>query len=104
MPLIQSEVLVVNNPQEIDSITLRYTPTPASSSHFDIYRFKLSDPNIPEKEKAANDTEMKVTFSGLKPGRLYNITVWTVSDGVASKPLQRQDRLCKYNCIKEFFN
>ncbi|XP_069691312.1 tyrosine-protein phosphatase 10D isoform X2 [Periplaneta americana] len=94
MPLIQSEVLVVNkHPQQLDSITLRYTPTPASSSHFDHYRFMLSDPSIPVKEKAANDTEMKVTFTGLKPGRLYNITVWTVSDGVASQPLLRQDRL-----------
>lgn len=96
VPLIQSEVLVVNkHPQKLDSITLRYTPTPASSSHFDLYRFMLSDPSIPVKEKAANDTDMKVTFTGLKPGRLYNITVWTVSDGVASQPLLRQDRLCK---------
>lgn len=94
MPLIQSEVVVVNkHPQKLDSITLRYTPTPASSSHFDLYRFKLSDPSIPVKEKAANDTDMKVTFTGLKPGRLYNITVWTVSDGVPSQPLLRQDRL-----------
>jgi cadherin 5 type 2 (VE-cadherin) len=97
VPLIQSEVLVVNkHPQKLDSITLRYTPTPTSSSHFDLYRFMLSDPSIPIKEKAANDTDMKVTFTGLKPGRLYNITVWTVSDGIASQPLLRQDRLCKY--------
>ena len=27
------------------------------------------------------------------PGRLYNITVWTVSGSVASQPIQRQDRL-----------
>jgi hypothetical protein len=103
VPLIQSEVLVVNkHPQKLDSITLRYTPTPASSSHFDLYRFMLSDPSIPVKEKAANDTDMKVTFTGLKPGRLYNITVWTVSDGVASQPLVRQDRLCKYIHLQYF--
>ncbi|XP_075214257.1 protein tyrosine phosphatase 10D isoform X3 [Lycorma delicatula] len=93
MPLILSEVLVVNNQQATDSVTLRYTPTPQTSSHFDLYRFSLSDPSTPIKEKLANDTEWKVTFNGLTPGRLYNITVWTVSDGVLSQPLQRQDRL-----------
>lgn len=60
------------------------------------FRFSLSDPNIPDQEKAANDTDRLVTFNGLVPGRLYNITVWTVSKNVASQPLQRQDRLCKY--------
>lgn len=140
MPLILSEVLVVNNQQATDSVTLRYTPTPQQSSHFDLYRFSLSDPTIPVKEKLANDTEWKVsqssyqpksffysnkpkityviaenilikvfspsfyrrmssnlivqvTFNNLVPGRLYNITMWTVADKVASQPLQRQDRL-----------
>ncbi|XP_044737307.1 tyrosine-protein phosphatase 10D-like isoform X2 [Chrysoperla carnea] len=93
MPLIQSEVVVVNKPQETDSISLRYTPTPQTSSHFDLYRFKLSASGVPIIEKGANDSERLVTFTGLEPGRLYNITVWTVSHGVASQPLQRQDRL-----------
>jgi cadherin 5 type 2 (VE-cadherin) len=86
---------VVNDKSVTDALTLRYTRTPQSVSRFDLYRFMLSDPSIPIKEKAANDSESKVTFAGLIPGRLYNITVWTVSDGVASQPLQRQDRLCK---------
>lgn len=60
VPLILSEVLVVNNQQATDSVTLRYTSTPQTSSHFDRYRFSLSDPNIPVKEKLANDTERKV--------------------------------------------
>nr|XP_036218384.1 tyrosine-protein phosphatase 10D isoform X3 [Bactrocera oleae] len=95
MPLIQSEVVVVNDRQEDerDTITLSYTPTPQSSSKFDIYRFSLGDPEIKDKEKLANDTDRKVTFTGLIPGRLYNITVWTVSGGVSSLPIQRQDRL-----------
>ncbi|XP_050304199.1 tyrosine-protein phosphatase 10D isoform X2 [Anthonomus grandis grandis] len=93
MPLIQSEVVVVNNPDTTDSIGLRYTPTPQASSKFDLYRFSLSEPNIPDQEKAANDSDRLVTFSNLVPGRLYNITVWTVSQGIASQPLQRQDRL-----------
>ncbi|CAH0561415.1 unnamed protein product [Brassicogethes aeneus] len=92
MPLIQSEVVVVNN-QSIDSISLRYTPTPQTTSVFDLYRFSLSEASIPDQEKAANDSNRLVTFTGLTPGRLYNITVWTVSQGVASQPLQRQDRL-----------
>lgn len=94
MPLIQSEVVVVND--ERDSVTLRYTPTPASSSRFDLYRFSLSEPEIPVIEKLANDTDQKVKFKGLIPGKLYNITVWTVSDGVPSQPIQRQDRLCMF--------
>lgn len=96
MPLIQSEVVVVNNQQLTDSISLRYTPTPQQTSKFDVYKFSLSDPNIPDQEKAANDTDRLVTFTGLIPGKLYNITVWTVSQNVASQPLQRQDRLCTY--------
>ena len=42
------------------------------------------------KEKAATDNERKVTFLNLVPGRLYNITLWTVSGGVTSRPLERQ--------------
>ncbi|XP_053697410.1 tyrosine-protein phosphatase 10D isoform X2 [Sabethes cyaneus] len=93
MPLIQSEVLIVNNVQMRDTVTLSFTPTPQQSSKFDLYRFSLGDVNIPDKEKLANDTDRKVTFTGLIPGRLYNITVWTVSGGVASQPIQRQDRM-----------
>lgn len=63
VPLILSELLVVNNQQATDSVTLRYTPTPQSSSHFDLYRFSLSDPNIPIKEKLANDSESKVCLN-----------------------------------------
>ncbi|XP_052863483.1 tyrosine-protein phosphatase 10D [Anopheles cruzii] len=93
MPLIQSEVLIVNNMHTRDTVTLSYTPTPQQSSKFDLYRFSLGDPSIPDKEKLANDTDRKVTFTGLTPGRLYNITVWTVSGKVSSQPIQRQDRM-----------
>lgn len=64
LPLIQSEVLVVNNDGERDTVTLSYTPTPQTSSKFDLYRFSLGDPDIPDKEKLANDTDRKVTFTG----------------------------------------
>jgi len=101
VPLLTSEIVVVNDQQITDALTLRYTRTPTSVSRFDTYRFMLSDPSIPVREKTANDTETKVTFTDLIPGRLYNITVWTVSDGVESLPLQRQDRLCKL--IYNFF-
>jgi cadherin 5 type 2 (VE-cadherin) len=53
----------------------------------------VSDPDIAVKEKAAADPDRKVTFVGLVPGRLYNITLWTVSGGVTSRPLERQERL-----------
>lgn len=35
----------------------------------------------------------QVIFEGLVPGRLYSVKVWTVSEGVTSQPLIRQDRL-----------
>ncbi|ALC49140.1 Ptp4E [Drosophila busckii] len=101
MPLIQSDVFIANANEEQqqaeqepnNSITLSYTPTPSSSTRFDIYRFSLGDALIKDKEKLANDTERKLSFTGLTPGRLYNITVWTVSGGVASLPIQRLYRL-----------
>ncbi|XP_002010656.3 tyrosine-protein phosphatase 10D [Drosophila mojavensis] len=107
MPLIQSDVFISNALDEdqqqgqseqehasnSNSIILNYTPTPASSTRFDLYRFSLGDPLIKDKEKLANDTERKLSFTGLTPGRLYNITVWTVSGGVASLPIQRLYRL-----------
>ena len=43
-----------------------------------------------------DDVDTKVSFVGLTPGKLYNVTVWTVSDNVESRPLLRQDRLCEY--------
>lgn len=32
-------------------------------------------------------------FDNLVPGRQYNITAWTVSGGITSQPLTRQNRL-----------
>jgi len=96
MPLIQSDVFIANAGHEQgqdETITLSYTPTPADSTRFDIYRFSMGDPTIKDKEKLANDTERKLSFSGLTPGKLYNVTVWTVSGGVASLPVQRLYRL-----------
>ncbi|KAG4079096.1 hypothetical protein HA402_001067 [Bradysia odoriphaga] len=93
LPLIQSEVLVVTNKHQRDIVTLTYTPTPQQSSKFDRYRFSLGDPDIPDQEKDANDEHRKVTFTGLVPGRLYNITIWTVSMDVQSLPILRQDRM-----------
>ncbi|XP_076636752.1 protein tyrosine phosphatase 10D isoform X2 [Colletes latitarsis] len=93
MPLIQSEVVVVVSRDQPDSLTLRYTSTPIQSSIFDLYRFRISDENNTTKERLVDDTDNKVTFSALTPGKLYNVTVWTVSDNVESRPLLRQDRL-----------
>ena len=100
VPLIQSEVVVVVDQHQPDSLTLRYTPTPVQSSRFDLYRFRISDAYNTTYERIVNDTDTKVTFTGLTPGRLYNITVWTVSSNVESRPLIRRDRLCK--CVSWF--
>ncbi|XP_043491071.1 tyrosine-protein phosphatase 10D isoform X2 [Polistes fuscatus] len=93
MPLIQSEVVVVVDRDQPGSLTLRYTPTPIQSSRFDLYRFRINDENNTTKERRVDDTDTKITFIGLTPGRLYQVTVWTVSDNVESRPLIRQDRL-----------
>ena len=103
MPLIQSEVVVVVDQNLSGSLTLRYTPTPIQSSQFDFYRFRISDDKNTTEERFINDTDTKITFAGLIPGKLYNITMWTVSENVESKPLLRQDRLCKQNLILLFF-
>ena len=92
-PLCTSEIFIIIDEEVTSALTLRYTPTPKQRSNFDTYRFMLSDTDVPVKEKAASDNDRKVTFVGLNPGRLYNITLWTVSGGVTSRPLERQDRL-----------
>lgn len=58
----------------------------------------VSTPPVLIAEKWASDNEWKITWNSLVPGRLYDITVWTVSPyGILSQPLRRQDRLCEYN-------
>lgn len=100
VPLIQSEVVVVVDQDQPDSLTLRYTRTPVQSSKFDLYRFRISDSRNTTKQKMVDDVDTKVTFTGLTPGKLYNVTVWTVSDNVESRPLLRQDRLCEYSTFR----
>ena len=62
-----------------------------------IYRFaissKFSDISTQPIEKSVKDPNRLIEFSELVPGRLYNITMWTVSGGVTSRALERQDRL-----------
>ncbi|XP_058789130.1 tyrosine-protein phosphatase 10D isoform X3 [Phymastichus coffea] len=94
MPLIQSEVVLAVDSNQPDSLTLRYTPTPnGESSRFDLYRFRINNAFNTTQERIVNDTDTKVRFTGLTPGRLYNVTAWTISENVESKPLVRQDRL-----------
>jgi receptor-type tyrosine-protein phosphatase beta len=96
MPLIQSEIFIVSglDPHEKNSVTLTYTPTPLNQRiKFDLYRFSIGDSENEIKEKSVNDTNRKVRFTGLTSGRLYNIKMWTVSGGIESKPILRQDRL-----------
>ena len=39
MPLITSEITVINQPEVTTALTLRYTPTPLTSALFDTYRY-----------------------------------------------------------------
>ncbi|KAI1301523.1 Tyrosine-protein phosphatase 10D [Halotydeus destructor] len=47
----------------------------------------------PAQEKLHNDTNRLVLFDNLVPGRLYNISIWTVSGGIYSAPVVREARL-----------
>lgn len=58
-PVITSDVTIVSQ-LETRSFKLRYTPTPAAVATFDTYRFMLSEPSIPVKEKLATDDDRKV--------------------------------------------
>ncbi|KAG8193889.1 hypothetical protein JTE90_011449 [Oedothorax gibbosus] len=92
-PVIDSVINVVTREHETRTLGIKYTPTPRRSVVFDRYRFQLSDPAVPAQEKLANDTNRLILFDDLVPGRLYNITIWTVSGGVSSEPIHRQTRL-----------
>lgn len=94
MPLITSDIVIVKR-HETNSLTLRYTPTPSSISRFNSYRFSLSDSTkkTSVKEKAVDDADRKIIFEDLVPGRLYEISAWTVAGGVTSHPVLKQDRL-----------
>ncbi|XP_069999561.1 tyrosine-protein phosphatase 10D [Penaeus vannamei] len=92
IPRITSDIRIGHQP-ESRSMTIIYTPTPKNDSSFDMYRFMLSDPSISVKEKPADDKDRKIVFNNLVPGRMYNVTAWTVSGGVTSLPLIRQDQL-----------
>ncbi|XP_053600503.1 tyrosine-protein phosphatase 10D isoform X2 [Plodia interpunctella] len=111
-PLIQSEMTIVNESGDPDaenetySATLKviYTRTPESASRFDGYRFRLEAGEVgeageageaaPREElRAADAASQHVVFRDLVPGRLYNVTMWTVARNVSSHPVQRQARL-----------
>ena len=94
-PVIHSEISVVINEENTKTLGIKYTPTPSLYVIFDRYRFQLGDPAIPVQEKLYNDTNRLVLFDNLVPGRLYDISIWTVSGGVNSIPIHRQTRLCK---------
>ena len=94
MPVINSVINIVIDEQETKTLGIKYTPTPKKMVVFDRYRFQLvNDPAIPVQEKLHNDTNRLVLFDNLVPGKLYNISIWTVSGGVYSVPVVREARL-----------
>ncbi|RWS29718.1 tyrosine-protein phosphatase 10D-like protein [Leptotrombidium deliense] len=94
VPVISSVINIVTDEHETRTLGVKYTPTPRRNVVFDRYRFQLlSDPSIPAQEKLYNDTSRLVIFDNLIPGRLYNISIWTVSGGVYSSPIIREVRL-----------
>ncbi|XP_075530860.1 protein tyrosine phosphatase 10D isoform X2 [Dermacentor variabilis] len=93
MPVIDSVINIVADEHETRTLGIKYTPTPQRHVVFDRYRFQLSDTGIPAQEKLSNDTNRLVLFDNLVPGRLYNISIWTISGGVYSVPIYRHTRL-----------
>ncbi|KAH7933806.1 hypothetical protein HPB49_017381 [Dermacentor silvarum] len=93
MPVIDSVINIVADEHETRTLGIKYTPTPQRHVVFDRYRFQLSDTGIPAQEKLSNDTNRLVLFDHLVPGRLYNISIWTISGGVYSVPIYRHTRL-----------
>ncbi|XP_067123483.1 tyrosine-protein phosphatase 10D-like isoform X2 [Centruroides vittatus] len=93
-PEIHSVIHTVSCEKDSRTLRIKYTPTPTKSVVFDRYRFQLLGTNIEEQEKLFNDTNRLVIFNDLIPGRLYNISIWTISGGVHSIPQHRQARLC----------
>ncbi|KAI5645109.1 fibronectin type III domain-containing protein [Phthorimaea operculella] len=59
------------------------------------YRFRLEGEGEAPRTvtRPANSTGQQVAFRELVPGRLYNVTMWTLSKNVSSHPVQRQARL-----------
>ncbi|KAK4336917.1 hypothetical protein RND71_044033 [Anisodus tanguticus] len=93
-PIINSVINIITNEQETRTLGIKFTPTPRRLSTFDRYRFQLtSDSSIPAQEKLHNDTNGLVLFDNLVSGRLYNLSIWTVSSGIYSDPIIRETRL-----------
>ncbi|XP_049865569.1 tyrosine-protein phosphatase 10D isoform X2 [Pectinophora gossypiella] len=99
-PMITSEMNIVNESGDYENdtqpfIKVLYTRTPSAASRFDSYRFQLEGEGEKPRKliRPANATEQRVEFRDLVPGRLYNVTMWTLSRNVSSHPVQRQARL-----------
>lgn len=93
LPVIASSVQVVIDEHATKTLGIKYSPTLPKYVVFDRYRFQISEPSAPIQEKMQNDTNRLVLFDNLVPGKLYNISVWTVSGGMFSAPITRQARL-----------
>lgn len=91
--MIDSVINVIVGEHETKTLGIKYTPTPIRNVIFDRYRFQLLGTSLPVQEKLWNDTNRFVIFDNLVPGRLYNLSIWTVAGSTASVPIQRQARL-----------
>lgn len=76
------------------SFLVLYTPTPAAAARFDAYRLRLeaAEGGGAQQAERSADAERRVRFSGLEAGRIYNVSMVTVSHGVASQEIARQAR------------
>ncbi|XP_067145114.1 tyrosine-protein phosphatase 10D-like [Centruroides vittatus] len=102
LPVIDSVINIVTDEHTTRTLGIKYTPTPTRNVVFDRYRIQLNDESVPAKEKSFDDPNRLIKFHDLEPGRLYNISIWTISDNIRSIPIHRQARLYP-EPIKEVF-
>lgn len=102
LPVIDSVINIVTDEHKTKTLGIKYTPTPTRNVVFDHYRIQLNDESVPAEEKSFDDPNRLIKFHDLEPGRLYNISIWTISDNVRSIPIHRQARLYP-EPVKEIF-
>ncbi|KAJ8716601.1 hypothetical protein PYW07_003228 [Mythimna separata] len=87
-----TEVVCADDEECVPSLKVEFTQTPKSVTQFDQYRFRLEDKDrlmMRTESQPAEAPGSSVVFSGLEPGRFYQVTMWTVSHNIFSKPVQK---------------
>lgn len=104
LPVITSEIRVERDRHIPRELIVHFTPTPFTSSHFDVYQCRLREDSewlvgrdqaadAVVQEQLAVDPDYSFRFRRLVSGRVYRLDLWTRSVGVNSEPRQRRLRM-----------